>query len=55
LLATIGLGTVRRGTPVQPLVTWGADMRFLDPILKAHKSSYTANDVIDYIFSSVVV
>jgi len=51
LLATIGMGTVRRGTSVQPLVTWGEDMRFLDPILGSEKSSYSANDVLDYLLS----
>lgn len=49
LLATIGLGQTRRGVPVQPLVTWGEDMRFLDSILDAEKSSYTADAVIDYL------
>ncbi len=51
LLATIGMGQVRRGTRVQPLVTWGDDMRFLDPILGDSKSSYSASDVIDYLQS----
>ena len=49
LLATIGLGQIRRGTPVQPLVTWGDDMRFLDPILGSEKSSYSAGEVLDYL------
>lgn len=53
LLATIGMGQIRRGTRVQPLVTWGDDMRFLDPILGDHKSSYSARDVIDYLQSAV--
>jgi NAD(P)H-dependent flavin oxidoreductase YrpB (nitropropane dioxygenase family) len=48
-LATIGMAQTRRGTQVQPLVTWGEDMRFLDPIVGHSKSSYTANDVIDYL------
>ena len=51
LLATIGMGQIRRGTKVQPLVTWGEDMRFLDPILGDSKSSYTASDVIEYLLS----
>lgn len=51
LLATIGMGQIRRGTKVQPLVTWGEDMRFLDPILGSEKSHYTASDVIDYLLS----
>jgi nitronate monooxygenase len=52
LLATIGMGTVRRGTEVQPLVTWGEDMRFLDPILGKAKSSYSASDVLDYLLAT---
>jgi nitronate monooxygenase len=52
LLATIGLGQTRRGIPVQPLVTWGDDMRFLDPILGPEKTSYTAADVLDYLLGS---
>lgn len=51
LLATIGMGQIRRGTPVQPLVTWGEDMRFLDPILGKSKSSYSASEVIEYLQS----
>lgn len=51
LLATIGMGQIRRGTKVQPLVTWGEDMRFLDPILGGSKSHYSASDVIDYLQS----
>ncbi|MGZ0655776.1 nitronate monooxygenase [Coraliomargarita sp. W4R53] len=51
LLATIGMGQTRRGTLVQPLVTWGEDMRFLDPILGADKSSYSVGDVLDYLLS----
>lgn len=53
LLATIGMGQIRRGTPVQPLVTWGENMDFLDPILGDDKLSYTASDVLDYILSPV--
>ena len=52
LLATIGMGQIRRGTQVQPLVTWGEDMRFMDPILGASKTSYSAKDVVEYLQSS---
>ena len=52
LLATIGMGQIRRGTRVQPLVTWGDDMSFLDPILGESKSSYSAGDVIHYLQSA---
>ena len=51
LLATIGMGQTRRGTKVQPLVTWGEDMSFLQPILGDSKSQYTASDVIEYLQS----
>ncbi len=51
LLATIGMGQVRRGTHVQPLVTWGEDMSFLEPILGESKCHYSAGDVIDYLLS----
>lgn len=51
LLATIGMGTTRRGTKVQPLVTWGEDMSFLDPILGETKSSFSASDVLDYLLT----
>jgi hypothetical protein len=50
-LATIGMGQTRRGTKVQPLVTWGEDMSFLQPILGDSKSQYTASDVIEYLQS----
>ncbi|TVP80723.1 MAG: nitronate monooxygenase [Puniceicoccaceae bacterium] len=49
LLATIGMGQIRRGTAVQPLVTWGEDMRFLNPILGQERTSYAAGEVIDYL------
>ena len=49
LLATIGMGQTRRGTRVQPLVTWGEDMRFLDSILGDAKSSYSAGEVLEYL------
>lgn len=52
LLATIGMAQTRRGTQVQPLVTWGEDMSFLDPIVGHSKSSYTADDVIDYLLGT---
>jgi nitronate monooxygenase len=51
LLATIGMGQIRRGSKVQPLVTWGEDMSFLDPLLGDSKSTYSASDVLDYLLS----
>jgi nitronate monooxygenase len=53
LLATIGLGQIRRGMSVHPLVTWGEDMDFLEPILGTEKSSYTAGEVLDYLLAAV--
>ena len=52
LLATIGMGQIRRGTRVQPLVTWGEDMSFLDPLIGEAKTSYSAEDVIDFLKSA---
>jgi nitronate monooxygenase len=53
LLATIGLGQIRRGIPVQPLVTWGEDMRFLDALAGSERSSYTASDVLEYLLQGI--
>jgi nitronate monooxygenase len=52
LLSTIGMGQIRRGTRVHPLVTWGEDMSFLDPIIGDSKTSYTVRDAIDYLLSA---
>ncbi len=51
LLATIGLGQIRQGQAIPPLVTWGEDMSFLDTILEAGATSYTARELIDYLRS----
>ena len=50
LMATIGLGQVREGGIVEPpVVTAGDDFSFLDHILKDGATSYSANDVLDYL------
>lgn len=51
LLATIGLGQIRRGSHVQPLVTMGEDLGFLEQILKQDQSTYSAAEVIDYLLA----
>ena len=51
-MATIGLGQVREGGIVEPpVVTAGDDFSFLDHILKDGATSYSANDVLDYLLS----
>ena len=50
LMATIGLGQVREGGIVEPpVVTAGDDFSFLDHIRKDGATSYSANDVLDYL------
>lgn len=52
LLATIGMGQVRRDRQVLPLVTLGDDLSFLDGIKCGESTIPTAQDVIDYLLSS---
>jgi nitronate monooxygenase len=54
LLATIGLGQIRRERRVLPLVTWGEEMAFLDAVLPPEASAYDAGAVIDYLLSEAV-
>jgi nitronate monooxygenase len=50
LMATIGLGQVREdGKAEPPVVTAGDDFSFLDHLLKDGATSYSADDVIDYL------
>jgi nitronate monooxygenase len=50
LMSTIGLGQVREGGVVEPpVVTAGDDFSFLPRVLKKGKTSYSANDVLDYL------
>ncbi|PXA04875.1 2-nitropropane dioxygenase [Coraliomargarita sinensis] len=52
LLATIGLGQIRRGRSVLPLVTIGDDLSFLDRLGGGASALPTAGDVIEYLLSS---
>jgi len=54
LLATIGMGQMRRGRRVQPLVTMGEDLSFLDGINGGKASIPTAREVIGYLLSEPV-
>lgn len=54
LVATIGMGQVRRGRKVQPLVTMGDDLSFLDRVRRDESGMPTAKDVIDYLLSAPV-
>ena len=49
LLATIGLGQVRGGRAIPPLVTSGEDFSFLDKLLSATETVYSAKDVIEFL------
>lgn len=49
LLATIGLGQVRRRRQEPPMLTAGDDLSFLDRIPAARLLSYSARDVIAYL------
>lgn len=51
LVATIGLGQVRRGRRVQPLVTIGDDLSFLDGVNRTAAGLPKVQDVIDYLLS----
>ncbi|MFO8027829.1 MAG: nitronate monooxygenase [Opitutales bacterium] len=51
LVATIGMGQVRRGRMVQPLVTMGDDLSFLDRVGRGESGLPTARDVVDYLVS----
>lgn len=55
LLATIGLGQIRNGQAIPPLVTWGEDMAFLKEILSEEKRVYSAGELIEYLRSEVAV
>ena len=54
LLATIGHAQVKAGEFVQPLLTWGEQMNFLDDLLSAGRSSYSAVDLINYVRAGLV-
>jgi len=52
LLATIGMGQLRRGRHVQPLVTLGEDLSFLDSVAIGGSGLPSARAVIDYLLGS---
>lgn len=49
LVATIGMGQTRRGREVQPLVTIGDDLSFLDRVKRDASGLPSAQSVIDYL------
>ncbi len=51
LVATIGMGQVRRDRRVQPLVTIGDDLSFLDRVKRGKSGLPAVQDVIDYLLS----
>lgn len=55
LLATIGQAQVKDGEPVQPLLTWGEHMEFLDDLLAVGKKRYSAVDLINYVRAGLAV
>lgn len=52
LLTTIGMGQIRRDRQVQPLVTLGENLSFLDDLASAPGAIPTAQEVIDYLLSA---
>lgn len=53
LVATIGLGQIRKGQPVLPLVTLGDDLSFLYEMLTDGRTSYSAKEMVAYLKSAV--
>ncbi|PWU21193.1 MAG: 2-nitropropane dioxygenase [Bdellovibrio sp.] len=54
LMTDIGLGQVRSGGVEPPLLTAGDDLNFVSRMLSDGRTSYSAKDVVDYLFSPVV-
>lgn len=54
LMATVGLGQVRDGEAIPPLITFGEKLTFLDSILEPDEMSYTAKQLIEYLRSDVL-
>ncbi|MGB0743786.1 MAG: nitronate monooxygenase, partial [Opitutales bacterium] len=52
LLATIGMGQIRRGRSALPLVTMGEDLAFLDRVECEESGMPTVQSVIDYLLSA---
>lgn len=55
LLATIGLGQVRRGVPEPPIVTAGDDLERAVRALAVDGSRYSASDVVDYLIDTAAM
>jgi len=53
LMATIGLGQIRDGQAIPPLITFGDNLSFLDALLSPDEVSYTAKQLIEYLRSGV--
>ena len=51
LMATIGLGQIRDGQAIPPLITFGDNLSFLDEVLKPDEVSYTAKQLIQFLRS----
>jgi NAD(P)H-dependent flavin oxidoreductase YrpB (nitropropane dioxygenase family) len=52
LLATIGLGQLRRGVPEPPIVTGGDDLKRAVRALAVGGGTYSASDVVDYLLDA---
>ncbi|MGJ8638827.1 MAG: nitronate monooxygenase [Opitutaceae bacterium] len=55
LMATVGLGQIRDGEAIPPLITFGENLNFLDTILEPHETSYSAKQLIEHLRSEVEV
>ncbi|HAV13441.1 MAG TPA: 2-nitropropane dioxygenase [Opitutae bacterium] len=55
LMATIGLGQIRDGQAIPPLITFGENLSFLDSLLQPFETSYTAEQLIAHLRSEVEV
>jgi NAD(P)H-dependent flavin oxidoreductase YrpB (nitropropane dioxygenase family) len=52
LLATVGLGQLRRGVPEPPIVTAGDDLKRAVCALAVDGATYSASDVVDYLLDA---
>lgn len=55
LMATVGLGQIRDGQAIPPLITFGENLSFLDAVLQPHETSYTAKQLLAHLRSGVTV
>jgi nitronate monooxygenase len=49
LMATVGMGQVRDGETIPPLITFGENLSFLDDVLKPDETSYTAKQLLEHL------